>query len=339
MKGKRWFLATSLVFFFVATPLLSSHAAEIELNSATLFPPTHVHAKLLDAWGKEVGKLTKGKVKVTFYPGSALLKGPETYDGVLKGIADIGLSVFAYSRGVFPSIEAVEKPLGYPSGKVATYVINDFVKKFKPKELNKVKVLFLHAHGPGLFHSKKPIYKLEDLKGLKLRVGGNVADTAKALGAAPVAMGQGGAYEALQKGVVEATMAPMEVLQGWKQGEVTQYTTLAYSVGYTSGFYVMMNLKKWNSLPKDVQRAIDSLGPKYVQKYAEAWDATDLEAKGFSLGLGRKHISLSPEESARWAKAVEPVIDDYIKKAEAKGLPGKAYMDYLKTRIKYYSEE
>lgn len=339
MKVKGWFLVTSFVLVFVASPLLSSYAAEIQLNSATFFPPTHIHSKLLDAWGKEVEKRTGGKVKITYYPGGALLKGPQIYDGIVKGVADIGMSVFAYTRGVFPSIEAVEKPLGYPSGSVATYVINDFANEFKPKELDDAKVLFLHAHGPGLFHSKKPIYKLEDMKGLKLRVGGNVADTAKALGAAPVAMGQGGTYEALQKGVVEATMAPMEVLQGWKHGEVTQYTTLAYSVGYTSGFYVMMNLKKWNSLPKDVQKVMDEVSAKYVDKYANAWDASDIEGKGFSLGLGRKHISLSEEESARWAKAVEPVIEAYIKEAEGKGLPGKAYMDFLKARIKYYSEQ
>ena len=340
MKGKNWFLVILIASFFVLTPLYSPYVAAkpIQLNSATFFPPTHIHSILLDSWGKEVEKRTKGKVKITFFPGGALLKGPQTYDGVLKGVADIGMSVFAYSRGVFPSIEAIEKPMGYPSGKVATYVINDFVNKFKPKELDKAKVLFLHAHGPGLFHSKEPINKLEDMKGLKLRVGGNVISTAKALGAAPVAMGQGATYEALQKGVVEATMAPMEVLQGWKHGEVTKYTTLAYSVGYTSGFYVMMNLNKWNSLPGDVQKVMDQVSKQYVQKYADAWDASDIEGKGFSLGMGRKHIALSKEESARWAKAVKPVLDDYIKKTEANGLPGKEYIKYIKQRIKRYSQ-
>jgi len=67
---------------------------------------------------------------------------------------------------------------------------------------------------------------------------------AKALGGVPVAMGQGGAYEALQKGAVEGTLSPIEVLKGWKQAEVIKYTTECFSVGYTTGFYVVMNKKK-----------------------------------------------------------------------------------------------
>jgi TRAP-type C4-dicarboxylate transport system substrate-binding protein len=339
MRDNKWLLVTALVSVLVVSPLLRVHAAEIELNSATFFPPTHIHAKLLDSWGKEIEKRTDGKVKITYFPGGALLKGPQIYDGIVKGIADIGFSVFAYTRGRFPAIAAVELPLGYPSGKAATYTINDFVKKFKPKELDGAKVLFLHAHGPGLIHSKKPIYTLEDLKGLKLRTGGAIAKVGKALGAAPVAMGQGGTYEALQKGVVDATIAPIEVLKGWKHGEVTKYTTECYSVGYTSGFYVMMNLKKWNSLPKDVQKVFDKVSAEYVAKYAEAWDAIDKEGREFALGLGHKIIPLSKEESARWAKAVEPVIDDYIKETEAKGLPGEKYVKYVKNLIKKYSKK
>ncbi|RLB07564.1 MAG: C4-dicarboxylate ABC transporter substrate-binding protein, partial [Deltaproteobacteria bacterium] len=166
MKG-RWFVVASVVLVLVALPLFVSHAAPIELTYANFFPPAHIQAKLGDAWAKEIEKRTNGKVKITYFPGGALLKGPQIYDGILKGVADIGMSVFGYTRGRFPAIEAIDLPLGYPSGKVATCVINEFYKKFRPKELDEVKVLYLHAHGPGLLHSKKPVYKLEDLKGLK----------------------------------------------------------------------------------------------------------------------------------------------------------------------------
>ena len=156
-------------------------AANIELGYANFFPPTHVQAKLGAEWAAEVEKRSNGKVKITYYPGGALLKGPKIYDGILTGITDIGMSVFGYSRGVFPAMEVIDLPNAYPNGKVATLVINDFYNTFKPKELDKVKVMYLHAHGPGLLHTKKPVKRLEELKGLKVRSYGFNAKMVSAL--------------------------------------------------------------------------------------------------------------------------------------------------------------
>lgn len=337
MKVRKGCLVLGLVLTFGAFSLFSAYtvkAAPIEISYANFFPPAHIQGKLGASWAKEIEQRTNGKVKITYYPGGALLKGPKIYDGILKGITDMGMSVFAYSRGVFPSMEAIDLPLGYPSGARATIVINDFYKGFRPKELSNVKVLYLHAHGPGLLHSKKGIYKLEDVKGLKIRATGNSAKVAEALGAVPVAMGQGGTYEALQKGVVDATFSPIEVLKGWKQAEVIKFTIECYSIGYTSGFFVAMNLDKWNSLPPDVQKVFDDVSSDWIFKHGAAWDSSDKAGRTFSLSLGNKIIPLSKGESARWAMAVQPVIEGYINKAKGKGLPGWDYVEFIKQRIK-----
>ncbi|MBL7205954.1 MAG: TRAP transporter substrate-binding protein [Desulfobacteraceae bacterium] len=330
-------LALAFGMFFLSG-VNTAQAKAIELSYANFFPPTHVQAQLGDSWAKEIEKRTDGKVKITYYPGGALLKGPQIYDGICKGIADIGMSVFAYSRGVFPSMEAMDLPLGYPNGKAATEIINEFYNKFKPKELSKVKVMYLHAHGPGLLHSKKAVNNLEEMKGLKVRSTGFCAKVVEALGGVPVAMGQGETYESLQKGVVDATFSPMEVLKGWKQGEVIKATTECYSVGYTAGFYVVMNLAKWNSLPKDVQKVIVEVSKEWIPKHGEAWDESDKAGREFTLSLGNKIIPLSEEESARWAKAAAPVVDSFIKDQTAKGLPAKDYVDFIEAGVKKYSK-
>lgn len=330
------FILILAVGVFFLGSVNTSLAKPIQISYSNFFPPTHIQAKLGESWAKEVEKRTNGKVKITYYPGGALLKGPKIYDGILKGITDMGMSVFAYSRGVFPSMEAFDLPLGYKSGRANSYIVNDFYNTFKPKELSKAKVLFLHGHGPGLLHSKKAVYKLEDLRGLKVRAVGSGAKEAKALGAVPVSMSMGGVYEALQKGVVDATFAPIEVLKGWKHAEVIKYTIDCFSVSYATAFYVSMNLKKWNSLPKDVQRVMEEVSLEWIGKHGKAWDSSDAEGRKFSLGLGNKVISLSKEESARWAKAVQPVIEGYIKKAEGKGLPGGEYISTIKALIKKY---
>jgi TRAP-type C4-dicarboxylate transport system substrate-binding protein len=341
MNAKRGILAFFLIMVLGVFFMFGANTAQakaIELSYSNFFPPTHIQGKLGDLWAKEIEKRTKGKVKITYYPGGALLKGPKIYDGVLKGISDIGMSVFGYSRGVFPSMEAMDLPMGYPNGKAATAIINDFYNKFKPKELNKIKVMYLHAHGPGLLHSKKAVNKLEDMKGLKIRSYGFNAKVAKALGGVPVAMGQGGVYEALQKGVVDATLSPIEVLKGWKQGEVIKYTIECYSVGYTAGFYVAMNLNKWNALPKDVQKVIIDVNNEWITKHGIAWDDADKAGREFTLSLGNKIIPLSKAEGARWASAAAPVVDGYIKAKAAKGLPAKDYVDFIKAGVKKYSK-
>lgn len=341
MKGRGhvlvFFLVIAVGMMFGFAPQ-AAQAKAIELSYANFFPPSHIQAKLGQSWAKEIEKRTNGKVKITYYPGGSLLKGPKVYDGIVNGIADIGMSVFAYSRGRFLAMAAFDLPLGYPNGKVATRVVNDFYKKFKPKELSDVKMLYVFGHGPGILHTKKPVYKIEDIKGLKIRATGNSAKVAQALGAVPVAMSMGHAYEALQKGVVDGTFAPIEVLKGWKQAEVIKYTTECYSIAYSTGFFVAMNLQKWNALPKDVQKVFEEVSEEWIPKTGAAWDSSDAEGRKFTLSLGNKIIPLSKEESARWAKAITSVIANYEKKAEAKGLPGKDYVKFLQNGIKKYSK-
>ncbi|MBW1787141.1 MAG: TRAP transporter substrate-binding protein [Deltaproteobacteria bacterium] len=339
MKKKRGFLMFVLIVSLGAFFLLSAatvSAKPIEIGYSNFFPPTHWQAKLGQSWADEVEKRTNGKVKITYYPGGALLKGPKIYDGILKGITDMGMSVFAYSRGVFPAMAAFDLPMGYLNGRANTFIVNDFYNTFKPKELSKVKVLYLHAHGPGLLLSKRPVRKLEDFKGLKVRGVGSAAKEATALGAVPVSMGMGGVYEALQKGVVDATFGPPEILKGWKHAEVIKYVVKSYSISYSTAFYVAMNMDKWNSLPKDVQKVMEEVSLEWIGKHGKSWDTSDVEGLKFSASLGNEVITFSDAESARMAEAVKPVIDAYIKKAEGKGLPGRDYVDTIEALIRKY---
>jgi len=256
----------------------------------------------------------------------------------VKGIADIGLSCFAYTRGKFPLMEAIDLPLGYKSGTAATKLINAYYEKYKPKELDEVKVLYLHAHGPGILHTKKPVYKLEDLKGMKIRATGLSAKVVSNLGGAPVGTTMSEAYDALRTGVVEGAMNPYEALYGFKLGEVVSSTTESYGSAYSTGFFIVMNKAKWNSLPPDIQVIFSQVSAEWIDKQAKIWDDIDKAGKEFVVKRGNKIIPLSKEEDARWAAKVKPLLTDYVKAANEKGLPGdealKFCLDYLKTNQK-----
>lgn len=305
----------------------------ITLSYSVFFPPTHVQAQTATAWAAEVEKRSGGRVKINVVPGGALTPAPQCYEGVEKGISDLGMSCFAYSRGRFPLLEALDLPLGYPNGATATRLANDMLAKFNPAEVAGVKVLYIHAHGPGILASKKPVRKLEDFKGLKVRATGLSAMIVESLGGTPVALPQPDTYEALQKGVVDATLCPLETLKGWKQGEVIQYVVDTSKIGYTTAMFVVMNQSKWQKLPPDLQKIFLDVSQEFIAKHGAAWDAADREAREFVAGLKKEFIQLPPAEIERMKAAVQPVLNDYLKRAKSRNLPGDELLAELQKRL------
>jgi len=311
----------------------------ITLTYSIFFPPSHGQSEAGTEWAREIEKRSNGRIKINVFPGGTLTKANECYDGVVKGISDIGMSCFAYTRGRFPIMEALDLPLGYPNGKTATYTANAFYQKMKPRELDDVKVLYLHAHGPGLLHTTKPVRSLGDLRGMKIRSTGLSAKIVEALGATAVAMSQGETYEALQKGVVEGTFTPIETLKGWRQGEVIRYTTDCPQIGYTTSMFVVMNRNKWEALPQDIKDVFSSVSAEWINIHADTWDRLDVEGREYSLGLKNEIIRLSESSTPEWVKAVEPIIDAYIKDTNAKELPGDLAVTELRRLIATFRKQ
>jgi TRAP-type C4-dicarboxylate transport system substrate-binding protein len=158
------------------------------------------------------------------------------------------------------------------------------------------------------------------------------------LGATPVAMPQGEAYDAIAKGVVDGGLWAYEALQGWKIGEVVKFTTEIPKLCYGTVFVVAMNKKKWASISPADQKIIEQINKEWAEKQAKLWDSIDEEGKAWILKRGNKISRLSPEEMNKWVVKVEPIFDEYVKNMKAKGLPGaevlKFARDYLETHTK-----
>ena len=298
----------------------------IELNYSIFFPPTHVQCIEAQNWADEIAKRTNGRVKITIFPGGSLTQAPQCYEGVVNGISDLGMSCFAYTRGRFPLLEGLDLPLGYPNGLTASRIATALAFKYKPAEVNDVHLLYIHAHGPGILATKKPVNNLAELKGMKIRATGLSAKIVSSLGATPVAMSQPETYEALQKGVVEGTLCPIETLKGWKQGEVIDSVTDSSIIGYTTAMFVAMNKQKWESLPADIQKIFTDVSKEWVNKHGNAWNQADEDGKKFVESLNHKIIPLAADEQMKWKQAVQPVIDEYVAAAKAKNLPGEKFL-------------
>jgi len=228
----------------------------------------------------------------------------------------------------------VDLPIGVRSGYVASKLADGYYRKFKPKEFDEVQVMYLHAHGPGILHTRKPVKKLEDVKGMKIRASGLVTKIVQALGGAPVGTPMGETYDVLSKGVADGAMAPYEALEGWKWGEVIKSSTEDWGAAYTDMMFVVMNKAKWNALPPDVQRTIEKINEEWVDKQGRVWDEIDKAGKDFTLKLGNQIIPLSKAEDARWAQRVRPLLDDYVKAMKEKNLPGSEALKFAEDFLK-----
>jgi TRAP-type transport system periplasmic protein len=333
-KGISFWVIGCFLFSFILVSSSPSQAKTIELTYSIFFPATHGHTLLATEWAKEIEKRTNGAVKITMFPGATLTPANQCYDGVVKGISDIGMSVLSYTAGRFPMMEVIDMPMGYKSGLQVTRLCNAFYNKFTPKELSDVQVMYLHGHGPGILHTKKPVTKLEDLKGMKIRCTGSSAEIVKHLGATPVAMPQTETYDALDKGVVNGVLTPMESLKGWKFAEVIKSTTLNYGSAYSLGFFVVMNKQKWASIPKETQAIIQKVNEEWIEKTGKAWDEFDKAGLEYTKSKGNQVIPLSKQEDARWAQLVHPILNEYVQKTKAKGLPGDEALKFCQEWLK-----
>jgi TRAP-type C4-dicarboxylate transport system substrate-binding protein len=336
MKG-RLFIASVVIALFLL-PLCvcpSGYAQEkgITLKYSNTFPAANKISAIPETWCKEVEKRTNGRVKVTHFPGATLTPPVQTYDSVVKGIADVGLSFCSYTRGKFPLSEAVDLPLGIKSGLHGTKMANEYFKKFKPKEFDEVKVAYLATSPPHILFTKKPVNNLEEMKGLKIRSTGTSAKVVQALGGAPVGMPMGEAYDSLSKGVVEGIVCPYEPMKGYNLAETVNSCT-QYEQVYANVSFVVINKEKWNLISKADQQAIEKINEEWAEKHAKLWDELNVEGKEVFHQKGGKTIMLSKEENARWSARLRPILDEYVKAMKEKGLPGdealKFCLDYLK---------
>jgi TRAP-type C4-dicarboxylate transport system substrate-binding protein len=341
---KKKFLFGLIIIALVALPFIASCTAPapgevIKLNYANFFPPTNWHSVLAQMYCDEINKQTNGAVEITYYPGGTLAAAPKIADAVETGIADIGMSVTAYTMGRFPASELIDLPHNYPNGWTATKSANDYLNKFKPSEWDTVHLLYFHAHGPStIFTTEKPVRKLEDMKGLVLRSTGIGAKIVEALGGRGHAASQGEAYELMSKGVVDGSYTPREVLKGWKQAEVVKYVTGTYAIGSTAGFFISMNKGKWDALPGSVQRIFTKASEEWIDKHAMVWTAYDKAGIDFFLTFpDRELIELPPDEMAKFVNAAKPALDEYLADRSAKGIPVDDFEIYLKERVEYWA--
>jgi TRAP-type C4-dicarboxylate transport system substrate-binding protein len=305
--------------------------------SSWVSPQHHLTSVVLQGWANDVEKATNGRVKFQMLPKHPSAP-PGTFDAVRDGLMDLSYVTASYTpaRHILPLLP--ELPGGGDTAEVNSVAYSRIYWKHfhKVGEYNGVKLIGVFTHGPGQMFTKKPIKGMADIQGLKIRTGGGVAEAVgKALGTSAFVKPAPESYELLSSGVADGTFFPLESIVSFKLDTVIGQGTMFPGGMYSSAFGFFMNQGKWDKLSKQDQDAIDKLSGEHLARFAgKSWDEADRKGLEAMKKAGVPVINADAAFVAEVRKRSEPIIDDWVKKATAKGVNGAAILAEVREELK-----
>lgn len=295
----------------------------IELSFVCEYPEGHPSVgNALKPWIKEVGELSGGKVKITFYPPNALVPQNDAYDSCVSGMADIVTCWSPRNPGKFPLADVMSLPFVASSAVAGSHVVGELTAKYPdwPKQYKGTELLWQWSGASAhLNTSKKLVKTLDDFKGMKI-IGmmPSALEHVKLMGGNPIQMGPQDVYLALERGMAEGIVLPYAAVKSLRVSDVCEYhTTMGMSV---SMFYSVMNKERFDSLPPDIKKVFkETTGVKMGIRTSQAIDDGGNADKKWMEGNGHTFYVLPADEREKMIAALSPIYEEYIKKMEGKG--------------------
>ncbi|HYD80882.1 MAG TPA: TRAP transporter substrate-binding protein [Paucimonas sp.] len=256
-------------------------------------------------------RATNGRVKVEVYPNSQLYKDKEELEALQLGAVQmLAPSLAKFGPLGVKEFEVFDLPYIFPSKHVLTQVTEgpigkDLLKKLESKGITG---LAYWDNGFKVMSSNKPLQKVADFKGMKMRIqSSKVIDSQmRTLGAIPQVMAFSEVYQALQGGVVDGTENPPSNFYTQKMHEVQKHLTVS-NHGYL-GYAVIVNKKFWDGLPADIRARLEGAMKEATKYNNQIAQRENEEALAEVKKSGKTQIyNLSLEEQAEWRKALLPV--------------------------------
>lgn len=327
-----------------ATTIAASVAAaqgKIELKASTFVPPTHWF--LTDGygpWAKELSERTKGAVEVRAFAGNSPFGNVANQaDQVSAGVMDIGWGLNGVPAGRYPRTSIMELPLVATTAKGAARTFASMLGSHLAADFKGYKLLNLNCtNAQGFALREKTAQKLDDLKGLRIRSpNNNVQAVLQHVGAVPVTMGPGQIYESLEKGTLDGATTGWDGVRGFRLENIIK-SYFAARLTLTC-FHIVMNEKKFESLPADVRKAIDETTAKWVESFPVAWDKADALARTSAKEKGVGETVASDADLAELRTRLKPVIEAQLAAIEKQGVPNaRAIYDEMTKRAAQYDK-
>ncbi len=315
----------------------AAQAQVLELKVSHFVPPTHgFHVDVLDPWLKELEKRTGGKVQGRLFAGNSPFGKTENQaDQVKQGVVDVAWGLNGIPRGRFLRTSIMEMPFVAESADSASKALWAMLPTTLAEDYRGFKVLAVHCHNPGLFHTRtKDLKSIDDIKGLRMRAPNYATQKLlEHLGAAPVGMPPTQVYENLEKGVIDGAVFPWDAIKGFRlEGQLKHHLDARV---YTACFHVLMNEQRYAALPADVKKAVDdTTGATMVNRFGELWARWDQAGLDAVKPRGNVIVSVGNEQREKWRAQLQPVTDGLLAELEKGGVANpKAIYEEMRQKV------
>ena len=291
---------------------------------------------------EEIEKLSKGRIKITQYAGSSLVKAKDQYDATLSGLCDMSFVDPNETPGRFPEMEFDTLPYLFQSAETGVQVYWDIMKKYAESgSLKQIKVLTATTISGAHYAGNEKVRKLGDFKGLRIRAAGRTeAWIVSQLGATPIEIATSDLSTSLERGLVDGCLLSWSAIMAFGVKDVTKF--LLNSDMYYRTWMIAMNKRVFDSMPADLQQVLLDASDikkhaKYCKKNEEETEVLGKKIDAMNRNVGKPSTpKLSKAEKAQWRKALMPVWDKWSDEMEAKKKPGKAIIaDIVQLAEKY----
>ncbi len=308
----------------------------IELTYGTPYGPDHTFSRSDKKWFAKIEQETKGKVKFKpFWGGAVIGATADAIDEVVNGAADIGF------------ISPGQAKTGYDLAKInfllfaganlddGYRIFTQVLKKYPEieKEYKGLKVMGWSSGTEYQLLTRKPLRRLADAKGMRLKTLGEIVAVLKDLGIEGVNTPMSDVYLSLQKGILDGGFVPYSPLMTMRFSEVAKYMTLLHLYRAHTGSRVMC-LATWNKLPPDVQKVFENNVGWFSVESDKDVMKDDMDGKEFGKKNGVEYIELPKEDLVRFYDLVRQEAAKQAKVVDAKGLPATKILEEAQRLIK-----
>ena len=301
-----------------------AHAQPIVLKLSQFLGPASFFAKdFAEPWARALEARTGGRVQVELYDGSTPLGGVGNQASQVRdGTVDIALGLRGAEGDKFLRTSVIELPFLVRDAATGSRALWTLFKQgaFGP-EFTEYKVLALCVQNPGLVHTaSKPVTTLADLQGLRMRAPNQpVAAALRSVGAVPAILQVNDVMPAVTAGTLDGIVTNWgNPLPGFNAA-MHFHTDVPF---YTAVFFVVMNRQRFDSLPPDIQAAIEAQsGDTLVERFGQLWNQWDEPVRAGATGPGQTVIKPDAAALASWRDGLRPVTDSYLASLADHGVP------------------